>query len=65
MKKQPIIIFYRKLDFKEKSLFKKAVMMGTGWSSPTFQYKFREGNFSKLELKEIEKIKENFDCNKK
>lgn len=56
MKKTIITDFYRNLDFKKKSLFKKAAMEQTGWSESTFQYKMRNNNLNKLEVQTCEKI---------
>jgi hypothetical protein len=63
-KKTTVISYYRLLETKQKSLFKQTVIDKTGWSIPTFSYKFREKNFTKLELEAVESIIDDFKTGK-
>lgn len=55
-RKTTVISYYRLLEFKQKSVFKNRVIEITGWSEPTFSYKMREQNLTKLELEALEQI---------
>ena len=63
-RKITVINYYRLLDRKQKSQLKAQVIDRTGWAEPTFGYKMREQNFTKLELEAIELIITDFKTGK-
>lgn len=48
--------YYKQLNEEQKVVFRNKVLSLTGWSYPTFYYKMKNNNFSKLEREAIEKI---------
>lgn len=48
--------FYEALDDANKKQFVKRVLEITDWALPTFYYKLRHNNYSKLEQEAITKI---------
>lgn len=54
--------FYDALNDANKKQFVKRVLETTDWALPTFYYKLRHNNYSKLEQEAINKIIESWQA---